>query len=534
MSAYGGPGQPGSVFIRGANSNQTLLLIDGVRYGSATTGAPVWENIPLDLIERIEIVKGPASALYGSDGVGGVVQVFTRKGARGGAPFMPRASVTLGSERYGQAAGGFSGASGAATYALDVQRTTVRGFSATNERADGSFFQSFHPDRDPFQQSAVNASFGYQLTPDWRLDTGLLHSEGVNHYDDGPGRDAHRTVRTQTAYLGASGKLMDHWRTQLRVARSDDQSRDVVAAFPARFQTIQNQYLWQNDITTPVGMVIAGLERLEQRVDSDTAYAVTRRDIDSAFAGLNGDAGPHSWQLNARQDRNSQFGSHATWFAGYGYRITPNWRANISHGTSFVAPSFNDLYYPFFSNPDLKPQKGRNTDVGITWSEGGHSVKLVGYDNRLTNLITYDMNFQPQNTARAHIRGATLRYDGQFGNVGLHASYDALNPRDEDTGEQLLRRARSQATLGADYRVGAWTFGGSALYAGRRNDVNSDGGRVQLASYTTVDLHAQYRVNKDWSVQGRIVNVTDVKYETVWGYNQPRRGFYVTLRWQPR
>lgn len=530
ISANGGAGKASSVFIRGAEARHTILLIDGVRYGSATLGTPNWDNIPVEMIERIEVVKGPASALYGSDGVGGVVQIFTRKGAPGDSAFMPRASATLGSESYKQITGGFSGASGAATYSLDVQRTIQDSFSATNSRVQ---FGNYNPDRDPFNQSAANASFGYQFNPDWKLDAGLLYSDGLNHFDDGPRRDSRNTVRTQTAYVGASGKVMSNWNTQLRYARSEDKTQNIVAApgnVPGLFETTQNQYLWQNDIATPLGTVIAGLERLEQNVNSDTRYTVTERDINSAFVGLNGDQGAHSWQLNARRDDNSQFGGNNTWFAGYGYRITQNWRVNASYGTSFVAPSFNQLYYPNFGNPNLKPEEGKNTDVGITWSEGGHTVKLVGYDNKITGFITNET--LPQNIPHARIQGGTLSYDGQFGNLGLHASYDSLDPHNEVSGKQLPRRAKDQATLGVDYQIGAWKLGGSALHVGQRYD---DAANTRaLDSYTTVDLYAEYRVAKDWSVQGRVSNIGDVQYETAWGYNQPGRAFYVTLRWQPK
>ena len=530
ISANGGAGKASEVFIRGAEARHTLLLIDGVRYGSATLGTPVWDNIPVEMIERIEVVKGPASALYGSDGVGGVVQIFTRKAAPGEDSFVPRVSSTIGSEGYKQIAGGFSGASGAATYSLDVQRTIDGGFSATNSRVQ---FGNFNPDRDPFDQSAVNASFGYQLNPDWKLDAGLLYADGLNHYDDGPGRDTRATVRTQTAYVGARGAVLSNWTTQLRYARSEDYSRNIVAApfnLPGLFETVQNQYLWQNDIATPIGTVIAGLERLEQDVRSDTPYTVTDRTIDSGFVGLNGDRGPHSWQLNARHDSNSQFGDDNTWFAGYGYRITPNWRVNVSHGTSFVAPSFNQLYYPGFGNPDLKPETGENTDVGITWTQGAHTVKLVGYDNKIRGFIT-DTTL-PQNIPRARIQGGTLSYDGQFGNLGLHASYDSLDPHNEVTGQQLPRRAQEQATLGADYAMGVWKFGGSALYVGQRYDDSAN--TLVLGSYTTVDLYAEYRFAKNWSAQGRVSNVGDKHYETAFGYNQQGRAFYLTLRWQPQ
>ena len=530
VSSNGGFGKQSSVFIRGAEARHTILLIDGVRYGSATSGTPSWDNIPVEMIDRIEIVKGPASALYGSDGVGGVVQIFTRKAKPGESSFSPRASTTLGSEGYKQISAGFLGAEGPFTYSLDAQRTLVKGISATNSRVP---FNNYNPDRDPFDQSAVNASFGYQLNPDWKLDAGILYSEGLNHYDDGPGRDTRGNVRTQTAYAGARGAVTSNWSTQLRYGRSSDYTRAIVAApgnVPGLFETTQDQYLWQNDVTTAIGTVVLGLERLEQKVNSDTRYAVMERDIDSGFVGLNGSAGAHSWQVNARHDRNSQFGNNDTWFAGYGYRISSNWRANISHGTSFVAPSFNQLYFPNFGNPALQPEEGRNTDVGITWSQDGHSVKLVRYDNRIRGFITNTTI--PSNIPRARIEGWTLGYDGQFGALGLHASLDQLDPRNEVTGKLLPRRAQDQQTLGIDYAVGAWKFGGSALRVGGRFDDAAN--TLKLDSYATVDLYVEYQVAKDWSVQARVANVGDVNYETAYGYNQPGRAGYLTLRWQPK
>ena len=530
ISANGGPGTASSVFIRGAEARHTILLIDGVRYGSATAGTQAWENIPVEMIDRIEVVKGPASALYGSDGVGGVVQIFTRRGQPGDDAFVPRASATLGSESYKQITGGFTGASGPLTYSLDAQRTIDKAFSATNSRVP---FGSFNPDRDPFSQSALNASLGYQINPDWKIDSGLLYAEGVSHYDDGPNRDTRSRVRTQTAYIGASGNLNSAWKTQLRFAQSRDYTRNIVADIfnlPGLFETTQKEYLWQNDIATPIGIVVAGLERRTQEVDSDTRYTVTRRDIDSAFVGLNGNAGNHSWQLNARHDQNSQFGDSNTWFAGYGYRISPNWRVNASHGTSFVAPSFNQLYFPNFGNPALRPEEGENTDLAVTWSQDGHSVKLVRFDNKIRGFIT--STTIAQNVPRARIDGWTLGYDGQFGPWTLRASVDALDPRNELTGKLLPRRAENQVSLGIDYAVGAWKFGASALHVGRRFDDTRN--TMELDSYTTVDLYGEYKLSKDWAVQGRITNIGDVNYETVYGYNQRGRAVYLTLRWQPK
>ncbi|VWX63033.1 Vitamin B12 transporter [Burkholderiales bacterium 8X] len=530
LTATGGLGKNSGVFIRGAESRHTILLIDGVRYGSATAGTPIWDNIPLEMIERIEVVKGPASALYGSDGVGGVVQVFMRKARPGEPAFSPRASTTIGSEGYKQITGGFSGASGPFTYSLDAQRTLDRGFSSTNRKVQ---FGSYNPDADPFSQSALNASFGWQLSRDWKLESGLLYSEGLNRYDDGPNRDTRGILRTQTSYLGARGAVLSNWNTQLRISQGRDYTRAIVASqgsVPGLFETTQDQYLWQNDIATPIGTVVAGLERRVQKVDSDTAFTVKERDIDSAFVGLNGSSGSHSWQLDARHDRNSQFGDSNTWFAGYGYRITPNWRVHASHGTSFVAPSFNQLYYPNFGNPNLQPEEGRNTDVGVTWGRDGHNVKLVRFDNKIRGFITNTT--RPENVPRARIEGWTLGYDGQVGAVGVHASVDSLDPRNELTGKLLPRRARNTASLAIDYAVGPWKFGGSALHVARRYDDVSNS--LRLGNYTTVDLYAQYQIAKDWSLQARIENLNDVDYETAYGYNQRGRTAFLTLRWQPK
>jgi len=532
VAANGGAGKTSSVFIRGTEARHTILLIDGVRYGSATAGAASWDNIPVDMIDRIEVVKGPASALYGSEGVGGVVQIFMRKGQPGETSFRPRVSTTIGSKGYKQTTAGFTGANDAFTYSLDVQRTRDKGFSATNAKVP---FNNYNPDRDPFNQDAANFSLGYQINPDWKIDAGMLYANGTNYFDDGKYRNSYGKVRTETQYLGVQGKLLSNWTTQLRVSRGVDMTRAIVATplnLPGLFETSQEQYTWQNDIVTPIGTVVAGLERRVQSVDSSTKYTVTGRTIDAAFVGLSGSAGAHSWQVNARRDQNSQFGDNNTWVAGYGYRISPNWRVNVSHGTSFVAPSFNQLYFPNFGNPDLKPEEGKNTDVGIAWTQGAHTVKLVAFDNKIRGFITNA--FKPENIPRARITGWTLAYDGAFDAVGVHASYDNLDPRNELTGKMLPRRARDQASLAIDYTAGNWKFGGSALYVSRRYDDVANTFATRLGNYATIDVFAEYRFTPEWTLQGRIANLNNATYETVYGYNQRGISAYLTAKWAPR
>ncbi|MDO8458428.1 MAG: TonB-dependent receptor [Burkholderiaceae bacterium] len=522
MTATGGAGKTSGVFIRGTEARHTILLIDGVRIGSATAGTPNWDNIPLAMIERIEVLKGPASALYGSDGVGGVVQVFLRQGVKG---FSPYAAATLGSNSFAEVSAGLLGGDGAFNYAIGVQKSQDKGFSATNSNVA---FGSFNPDRDGFKQDAVNASVSYKINSDWKVDAAALYADGVSHYDDGPSGDARAAIRTQTLRAGVEGNILPSWKTQLRVSQADDKYNAIEAAFlPSKFNTTQNQLTWQNDVVTPIGIALLGLERLTQKVDSSTPYDVTERTLNSYFAGLNGASGSHSWQANLRHDSNSQFGGSTTGFAGYGYKITPAWRVNASYGTSFVAPSFNQLYYPGFGNTQLQPEKGRNLDLGVTYSDNGQTVKLVHFDNKIRGFIT--STTVAANIPQARIDGWTLGYDGAFGAFKLRASADALNPRNELTGKLLPRRARNQFMLGADYTTGAWTVGGSLLNVGSRfDDVKNT---VSLNSYTTLDVFANYAISKDVQLQAKVNNLANKSYETAYGYNQAGRAVYVTLRY---
>ncbi len=526
VGSNGGLGKLSSVFIRGSESRHTILLIDGVRFGSATTGAPNFDNIPVDMIERIEVLKGPASALYGSEGVGGVVQVFTRRGAAGYAPY---ATATVGSESHLTLAAGASGGGGGLQYAFGVQKLREKGFSSTNPKA---LFGNFNPDRDSFKQESVSGSITQQLASDWSVHASLLHADGATEGDDGPGRQTITDIRTQVVSLGLKGRVVTGWDTEWRVSTSADEANAVVSAFPGAFNTRQNEFAWQNNVTTPIGVVVAGLERREQRVDSDTPYDVTERAINSGFLGLSGSRAGHSWQANVRRDSNSQFGSSNTFFAGYAYQLSPAWRAQLGHGTSFVAPSFNQLYFPNFGNPSLLPERGRNTDVGVAYTQGMHEWKLVRFDNKIRGFITNTTI--AANIPRARIDGWTLSHDGRFDRLHLRGAVDVLDPRNQLTGRLLPRRAERQFNLSGDYTVGPWQYGTALLYVGDRFDDAANTPARALPSFLTVDLNAAYTLSKAWKLQASLNNLTDRQYETAYGFNQPGRSVYLTLRYTPK
>lgn len=524
ISANGGRGKQSSVFIRGTESRHVLLLVDGVRVGSATSGTASWESIPLDVIERIEVLKGPASSLYGSDAVGGVVQVFTRKGREG---FHPSAAITAGSYGHVSADLAASGGRGPLSYSFGVQRVRETGFSATNARVPNS---NYNPDIDPFGQTGANGNITFDLGQGWKVDAGAFYSDGVTWFDEGPLFDSRSALRSFTGSLGLRGQLSSDWVTSLRFWQGNDTSDTIVSRSPGAFRTEQREWSWQNEVATAAGTVVGGLEQRRQAVSGSTAYVVRERTIGSAFAGISGSSGPQSWQVNLRRDENSQFGGATTWYGGYGFKFARNWRAAASAGTSFVAPSFNQLYFPGFGNPALQPEKGRNQEVALAWAEKERELKLVRFVNRIRGFQTNTT--LPQNIPRARIDGWSVTYSATLSNISTHGSLDLLAARNEMNGRLLPRRARQQATFGADWRSGALQLGLEVLAASKRFD---DAANTRtLNGYATTDLVASWRMSPALVIQGRLNNLADRRYETAYGYNQPGRALFVTLRWQER
>ncbi|MBC7709010.1 MAG: TonB-dependent receptor [Rhizobacter sp.] len=529
--ANGGQGKPSSVSLRGLEARHTLLLIDGVRYSSATLGTPTWENIPLESIERIEIVRGPLSGLYGSDAVGGVIQIFTRRGKDG---LRGNAVATIGSKHYGQLGAGLSFGQGAFDGSVQVQRTENRGFSATNSRVP---FDLYNPDNDGFRQNSGNAQLGWKIGGGWRADARILQSDGVTQYDDGLGADAKAKLRSQVASVNVGGPVTALWQTNVRVARSTDDYVTLASASPysdlGKIATVQDQLAWENTIATPVGAAVVILEQTKQKVSRPgEPFTLSDRNIMGIAAGLNGGFGAHHWQANLRHDKNSQFGSQTTGTAAYGFDLTSAWRIGAAYGTSFVTPTFNQLYYPGYSNPKLLPEEGKQSEVNVRWLGNNQQARLTYFDSRIRGYISSGP--LPTNIPRTRIDGVTASYEARIANVTLAASVDHVNPRNDSSGSSsygklLPRRVKDSAKLSADVDLGAWRLGGSLVAFGERFEDAANSTR--LPGFATLDLRADWRLAKEWSVAFRVNNVTGKKYETVYGYNQPGREGYLTLRY---
>ena len=530
FASNGGLGKTASLFIRGLESRHTLLLVDGVRVGSATVGTPSLDNLPLEIIERIEIVRGPMSSLYGSGAMGGVVQVFTRRGTQG---FSAHAKLGAGSNGYGQAAGGLAFGNGVFDVAAQVQHTDTQGQSASNPQVP---FGNYNDDRDGWRQTGGSLRLGWQPVADWRLELLSLQSRGLTRIDDGPGADARAGLENRHVAMSARGRVLGSWQTRLTASEAIDGYETLASA--SRFaslgviQTRSRQLAWENTVATPVGTALALLERTREVVSRPgQPFAVSERDIDALALGLNGSAAAHSWQASLRRDRNSQFGGVGTGALGYGYAISPAWRVGASLGTSYTVPSFNQLYFPGFGNPALLPEEGKHGELSLRWTTGTHSLRAAYYEHRYRGFISSGP--QPVNLPRVEIDGVTLSYEGRWQALAMTASLDQVDPRNATVGnanfgKQLQRRAQQALRLGADWEAAGWGVGATVAAFSHRFDNAAN--TVRLAGYSTLDLRAEWALQPSLKLGLRLNNVADKSYQTALGYTQPGREGFVTLR----
>ncbi|MCO4093188.1 MAG: TonB-dependent receptor [Acidovorax sp.] len=396
----GGPGTTTSVFLRGAETRFTAVYIDGVRIDSQSTGGAPWESIPLGLIDRIEVLRGPAGAVYGSDALGGVVQIFTKRGENGFAPYV---SAGVGSHRTSKVEAGVSGASGTIDYALGVAREDSKGFNARPIAAQ-------NPDRDGYRTTAGHARLGVQVDAVHRLEGTLMANDTSSGYDNGLGKDD-RSLHTMHA-LGLN--WLAQWSTAYKTRLSITDSRDEYETRPSPYltETRLRGYLFQNEWRVGAHLLSAALERREDHLQN--APIDRKRSQDALALGYGFNAQGHTVQLNVRHDSDSEFGGKSTGSMAYGYAITPQWRATASVGTAFRAPT---LYHRFseYGLATLRPESSRNAEVALRYAQGTSSFSATLFRNRVQDLISFGgagscaSSFGCYaNTARAEYKGVTF------------------------------------------------------------------------------------------------------------------------------
>lgn len=523
-TANGGPGTNSALFLRGAYTKQSIVLIDGLRVGSASSGEAAFARIPLAQIERIEILRGPASSLYGADAIGGVIQIFTRRGD--GAPRFD-ASLGYGSYRTTDASAGVSGGSDVLSYSLRGGYFETAGFNAIANPANASY----NPDRDGYRNANFGGSVVVRPAAGHEFGVDLLHSQGVSRYDGAQDNKNDQTLDAYSAYT--RNRFTRDWTSTLRLGRSSDDSTSRANGIAGSvFHTVQDQIAWQNDVRLPLGRALFAVEHLKQDLKSTTAYATTERTIRSLLAGWNGSLGSHRLQFNLRRDRNSQFGGKNTGFAGYGYQFDDAWRAHVSYGTAFRAPNFNELYFPntfgalFAGNPNLKPEFARNREAGIDWERGAHRFSAVYFNNRVSDMI---VGYPLVNVGTATLSGTSFSYAGAAGAWSGGATLDLQRPRDDSTGKRLIRRADEQFKAHLSYAGGAWNLGGEWQLVGLRYEDTANTQR--LGGYGLVNLVADYRLDREWVLFARANNLFDKRYETAKDYAVAGSSLFVGVRY---
>ena len=525
ITRNGGPGTTTSVFIRGAESRFTAVYIDGVRIDSQSTGGASWQNLPLALIDRIEVLRGPAAAVYGSDAMAGVVQIFTKRGEGAAKPYV---GLGFGNRGTFTAEAGIAGGAGAWDYSIGLSRAQSDGFNARTTA-------TANPDKDDYRNNAVNARLGYQINKQHRLEATLLASDTNSGYDTSPKADDRSINKMSALGLNWQAQWSDNYSTKLQYT----QSRDYYETKPSPYETDTrlHNYLFQNEWRYGIHTMTAALERRE---DSLVNGGIDRSRHQNALAlGYGLHTGLHTVQLNVRHDRDSEFGGKSTGSAAYGYEFATNWRATATVGTAFRTPT---LYQRFsdYGNAALQPEKSKNAELGLRWAQGVNSFSATAYRNNVTNLINYvggpglcTSEFGCyDNVGKARLEGITLAGAIKLGQFNLRGSVDFQNPRDENSDKMLARRAKRFASLGVDTRVAGWKLGADMHTSAKRFD-NAANTNV-LGGYTLFNLSASTEIAKDFTLLARVNNLTDKKYETARTYATEGRSFYVGIKWMPR
>ena len=540
LSNAGGPGRVTDLYLRGTNANQVLFLVDGIKVGSATTGQTELQNLPVDQIERIEVVRGPRSSLYGSEAAGGVVQVFTR---RGGGALRPFLNVTAGRYQTAGIAGGIRGGGEQGRFSLSANVDQSEGFDACRGRGAPYFdgCGTDEPDQDGYSNQDISASGGYDFGERASVDLSFLRAETQVDFDGAFQNEADNVQQV----VGARVLLrpLGFWDVRLSGGRSWDEQRNAKdGVFASRFDTRRDSLSLQNDFAIGADhLVTVGVDYLRDKVTGSVDYTVDSRDNLGVFGEYQGWLGPAAVKASLRHDDNEQFGGHDTGDVVWGYALLPALRITAAYGTAFTAPTFNDLYYPgdaFFAggNPDLKPEQTRSGELGLAGRLARLDWSLNLFETHVDDLITLvPPTFAADNIDRARIRGVEAVLFGRVLSTDLSASLTLLDPRNESDGPNdgnlLPQRPEQTFRLDLDRRFGRVGIGGTVFAAGRRFDDLAN--TVRLAGYALLDLRASFAFTDALSIQARLENVFDEQYETVAYYNQPGRGLYVTLRYEP-
>lgn len=546
VAQTGGRGSLPGIYIRGTQSAQSLVLVDGQRIGNSTSGDSNLQHLNIEQIERVEVLRGSRSVIYGSDAIGGVIQIFTRRGTEQG--MQPRLHLGFGSQQTWERSLGLSGGDEKTRFNLGASLDETAGIDRTHDSYPSD------SDHDAYRNKSLSLSLSHALTEDIEVGANLLDNRGRSEFDNPFGRFDMNTfesvqqqpysdfnVSSVSSYVDA--RVNESWKTRVEFGHSENRERTLDKLSDERtvFNTYRDSVNWQNDLTLDTrNSLILGGDWYEDRVNSSTAFDEDSRWNRAAFIQHRYQADSFSTEIGLRHDDNQQFGRQNTWSGTFTLPLNPDNDVLLSYSEGFRAPTFNDLYYPDFSNPDLKPETSKSYE--LQWrSQLSDSARLEAsiYRTDLEDAIIFGSNSRPQNVASARINGfeAALKQElfGWQSNLGVAI----IDPRDRDTGHTLARRARRTASWDVDRQFDRLGLGASwQLVSGSYDDLNNT---QSLGGYGTLGLRSSWALNREIKLDLKVDNLLDKGYSRAnysydgaqYGYREEGRAWMFGVTWTP-
>ncbi|WP_201595367.1 TonB-dependent receptor plug domain-containing protein [Psychrobacter fulvigenes] len=537
----GGMGSSSNFYVRGYDSKRVLILIDGVRYGSMSTGQPALALLPTDQIDRIEILYGASgSSIYGADAMGGVIQVFTKGSNVDQSNFSVTAGVGSHDHYVYGAAAQFANEAGA-KLSLSASRNQTDGISAIKYQTGNN------KDEDGFESNNFAINTSVPLTDSISIGATGLFAKSTTEFDDF-NNSADAEIEQEN---GAVSAFSQYENDKLTVRLSAGQSLDKLDnKVGDAFETKQKQANLLSIYRLPTGQLQAGAEWLEQEVDitdntpdnGNDTYKINDRTIKSGFVGyqLNKDA--YDLQANVRYDDNSQFDNETTYSLGYALKLAPSLRLGTSFATGYRAPSLNDLYIEstyYVPNENLEVEKSNNLEVFIESNSALQTTRLTGFNSRVDNLINnaYDpatFKYQATNIDAARLSGYSFTSDWQLSNVlfgGQYTYTDAEERSGVNKGKQLVYRPEHTGLIYVGYQALDFDVRAEAEYVGKT--YNSPDNSTFIDDYTLFNVSGNYYINPNLTLSSRVENLTNEDYTTNEGfgtrYNQDGINFFTSL-----
>jgi len=529
VSNTGGLGQPSAVFLRGSETDHVLVLVDGIKVGSTTLGTTSFQFLDPDQIERIEVVRGPRSSLYGPDAIGGVIQIFTRD-----PHTAPRASAfaTAGTNDYSKFGARLSAGENATRFSIGVNYEKSTGYDVCVGSMTAGCF-TVEDDRDGYENLSVQAKLAGSMNEKTDFSVSYLSSTGETEYDGSFSNETDFSVGILSTELSVNAS--DRLGMKFSAGQSQDDSDTLKDGTKTdHFDTTRTSLSWLNEFAlSPQHIAMVGIDFANDEVDSGTAYTETSRDNLGGFGQFIGSVGMLDLQAALRYDDNQQFGDSVTGDASIGYSLNPASRVTVQYGTAFKSPTFNELYYPGFGNANLNPEESATVEAGYRWQEANSRFSANIFSSEVDDLIAYDAALgAPGNVNKAAIQGIEFQLDTMVDTWKIGAALTLLSAEQEGgtyDGKELPRRPGEFLEVRLD-RSFAKGSGGVSLYSSGSTYDDLANTRV-IKSYTTVDLRGAYHLNTNWHLVGKVGNLTDEDYEHASYYRQPGREFFIGVKW---